>query len=37
MSEDGAMSNWVEGSAIKKKKNESTSSGWYGERNQDFS
>ena len=37
MSEDGAMSNWVEGRAIKKKKNESTSSGWYGERNQDFS
>ena len=37
MSEDGAMSNWVEGSAIKKKKKESTSSGWYGERNQDFS
>ena len=37
MSEDGAMSNWVEGGAIKKKKNESTSSGWYGERNPDFS
>lgn len=37
MSEDVAVSTWVDGGAIKKKKNESTSLGWYGERNQDFS
>ena len=37
MSEDVAMSNWVDGRAIKKKENESTSLGWYGERNQGFS
>lgn len=30
MSEDVAMSNWVDGGAIKKKENESTSLGWYG-------